>query len=161
MICFDDKNFVQNKFEPIHQTRIVKKIKDNLYERGYTYEQFMLLDETMSDGSQQLLVCFGWLIYHMKFIEKSMRMYLHSIANIDQVERLDHCTKTDLLNEIEQTIESNRKICIRLEQIEHDEINQMSTFEKQLCEYPHLISQVKNLAGVFLLELCFFLPFPF
>ena len=65
--------------------QMVKTIKENLYELGYNYEQFLQLDEQMKKGSRQLLICLGWLIHHMKLIEKCMRYYLDSISNTDQV----------------------------------------------------------------------------
>lgn len=65
--------------------RTVQTIKANLYEQGYTYEQFLLLDEQMIKGSRQLLICLGWLMDHVKLIETCMRYYLDSIAKSDQV----------------------------------------------------------------------------
>jgi hypothetical protein len=64
---------------------VVDRIKRDLYKRGYTYEQFLLLDNKMEKGSRQLLICVGWLMYHTKLIDKCMKQYLNSIANLDQV----------------------------------------------------------------------------
>ncbi|CAF4787609.1 unnamed protein product, partial [Rotaria sp. Silwood2] len=44
-------------------------IKSNLFTCGYTYEHFLSLDNKMEKGSQQLLICLGWLIYQMKLID--------------------------------------------------------------------------------------------
>ena len=39
----------------------------------------------MEKGSRQLLVCVGWLIYHIELIEKCMKQCLNSISNLDEV----------------------------------------------------------------------------
>jgi hypothetical protein len=64
---------------------IVDRIKRDLYKRGYTYEHFLSLDNQMKKGSRQLLVCVGWLIYHVKLIEKCMKRCLNSISTINEV----------------------------------------------------------------------------
>jgi len=69
----------------LYLDEIVDIIKNDLYKRGYTYDQFLLLDNNMKKGSRQLLVCIGWLIYHIKLIEKCMKQCLNSISNLDQV----------------------------------------------------------------------------
>lgn len=72
-------------FKSIILDQIVRSIKANLFERGYTYEQFSLLDEQMKTGSRQLLICLGWLIDHVKLIDKCIRYYLDSISKSEQV----------------------------------------------------------------------------
>lgn len=44
-------------------------MKNDLFTRGFVSQEFLLLDDEMRKGSRQLLLCFGWLIYQMKFIE--------------------------------------------------------------------------------------------
>ena len=56
-----------------------------MYKRGYAYESFLSLDNQMKKGSRELLVSFGWLIYHIKFIDKCMKQCLNSILNINEV----------------------------------------------------------------------------
>jgi hypothetical protein len=128
-----------------------------VYKRGYTYEQFLLLDNKMEKGSRQLLVCVGWLIYHTKLIDKCMKQYLKSISNIDQVclmfiekflfliSQMNDDDQCDPIKQIKETLRSNIKIRSRLQNIEHENLQEnhhMSSFERQLCQYPHLISQV-------------------
>jgi hypothetical protein len=62
-------------------------IKSDLYKRGYTYDHFLSLDNNMQKGSRQLLVCVGWLIYHLKLIEKCIK----STLNLDHVCQLIVC----------------------------------------------------------------------
>jgi hypothetical protein len=53
--------------------------------------------------------------------------------------------KYDLVRQIKQAMHSNSKIRSRLQAIEHDNFqnnHNMSSFEGQLGQYPHLISQV-------------------
>lgn len=120
---------------------IVDLIKRDMYKRGYTYEYFLSLDNQMKKGSRQLLVCVGWLIYHIKLIDKCMKQCLNSISNINE----DQNVKGDLIKQVKQAIQSNSKIRSRLRTLEHinfEENHRLSTFEEQLCHYPHLISQV-------------------
>lgn len=58
-------------------------IKDDLFTRGYTYEHFLSLDTKMLKGSRQLLICLGWLIYHIKLIENCMKQCLNSDSIFD------------------------------------------------------------------------------
>ncbi len=120
---------------------IVERIKGDLYKRGYTYEQFLSLDNNMGTGSRQLLICVGWLIYHSKLIEKCMKQYLNSISNLDQVNEDEY----DPIKQIKEIRRTNIKIRSRLRNIEHVNLqdhDHISSFERQLCQYPHLISQV-------------------
>ncbi len=64
---------------------MVDLIKRDLCKRGYTYDQFLSLDNNMQKGSRQLLVCVGWLIYHIQLIEKCMKQCLNSISNVNEV----------------------------------------------------------------------------
>ena len=58
-------------------------IKCDLFTRGYTYENFLVLDHKMESGSRQLLICLGWLIYQVKFIETCMENCLNSDSILD------------------------------------------------------------------------------
>lgn len=58
-------------------------IKNILFTYGYTYEQFLSLDNQMEKGSRQLLVCLGWLIYQRKVIEQCMQECLNSESILD------------------------------------------------------------------------------
>ena len=58
-------------------------IKSDLFTRGYTYEYFLSLDNKMQKGSRQLLICLGWLIYHIKLIEKCMEHCINSDSILD------------------------------------------------------------------------------
>lgn len=71
---------------------LVDLIKRDLYNRGYTYDHFLTLDNNMRKGSRQLLVCIGWLMYHMKLIEKCMKQCLNSISNLNEVCYIIHKT---------------------------------------------------------------------
>lgn len=51
-------------------------MKNDLLERGYTYEHFHSLDDQMKNGSRSLLVCLGWLIYNKRFIENCFEYLL-------------------------------------------------------------------------------------
>lgn len=76
-----------------------------------------------------------------------MKKYLNSITNIDQKDDGQY-VKYDLIEQIKQTINSNIKIRSRLQTLEcmnSEENSHLSSFESQLCQYPHLISQVNNL----------------
>ncbi|CAF3956922.1 unnamed protein product, partial [Rotaria sp. Silwood2] len=93
LIHFDSKptnqELFKDKFSQMSKEEIVNIIKRDLYKRGYTYDHFLSLDNNMEKGSQQLLVCLGWLIYHIKFIDKCMKLCLKSISNDNQV-HIDH-----------------------------------------------------------------------
>ncbi|CAF4444063.1 unnamed protein product [Rotaria sp. Silwood2] len=148
LIHFDSKptnqELFKDKFSQMSKEEIVNIIKRDLYKRGYTYDHFLSLDNNMEKGSQQLLVCLGWLIYHIKFIDKCMKLCLKSISNDNQIDK-DQDVKCDLIEQIKQAIRTNLKIRSRLQAIEHtnlQENNHMSSFELQLYQYPHLISQV-------------------
>lgn len=62
---------------------LVSSIKSELFTRGYTYEQFLQLDSQMKHGSQQLLICLGWLIFHLKLIETCMKKCLQTESVLD------------------------------------------------------------------------------
>jgi hemerythrin len=64
---------------------MVDEIKRDLYKRGYNYDHFLTLDNRMQQGSRQLLVCVGWLIYHIKLIDKCMKQCLNSLSNLNEV----------------------------------------------------------------------------
>ena len=65
--------------------QLVDTIKNDLYQRGYVYEQFLSLDAQMQQGSRQLLVCIGWLIYHLQFVEQCVEQCLKSMVKLDLV----------------------------------------------------------------------------
>ena len=65
--------------------QLVDTIKNDLYQRGYVYEQFLSLDAQMQQGSRQLLVCIGWLIYHLRFVEQCVEQCLKSMVKLDLV----------------------------------------------------------------------------
>ncbi|CAF1373937.1 unnamed protein product [Rotaria sordida] len=147
LIHFDsnptNQELFKNKFSQMSKDEIVNIIKDDLYKRGYTYDHFLSLDNNMEKGSRQLLVCLGWLIYHIKFIEKCMKLCLKSISNDNQTDK-DQNVKCDLIEQIKQAKRSNLKVRSRLQAIEHMDLQEnrhMSSFEIQLYQYPHLISQ--------------------
>jgi hypothetical protein len=62
---------------------LVYLIKNDLFTRGYTYEYFLSLDNKMQKGSRQLLICLGWLIYHIKLIENCLKQCLNSDSIFD------------------------------------------------------------------------------
>lgn len=59
--------------------RLVGLIKEQLNEQGYTYDHIRSLDEQMQRGSRSLLVCFAWLMHHLKFIDRCLEDALKSI----------------------------------------------------------------------------------
>ncbi|CAF1005748.1 unnamed protein product [Adineta steineri] len=141
MIHIDSDKISQNKFDQTPKDEIVDIIKRDLYKRGYTYDYFLSLDNNMQEGSRHLLVCVGWLIYHVKLIEKCMKQCLNSISNPTEIVENDKC---DLIEQIKQALHSNSKIRSCLRAIEHknpEDNHPMSSFESQLCQYPHLITQ--------------------
>ncbi|CAF3619149.1 unnamed protein product [Rotaria sp. Silwood1] len=147
LIHFDsdstNQEIFKNKFSQMSKEKIVDIIKHDLYKRGYTYEHFLSLDNDMKKGSRQLLVCLGWLIYHIKFIEKCMKLCLKSILN-DKQKGENQNIKYNLIEQIKQALCINLKLRSRLQTIEKmtsQENQHMSSFEKQLYQYPHLISQ--------------------
>jgi hypothetical protein len=75
---------MQNKpISYLYLDELVYMIKNDLFTRGYTYEYFLSLDNNMQKGSRQLLICLGWLIYHIKLIEKCMEQCLNSDSIFD------------------------------------------------------------------------------
>ncbi|UJR32081.1 hypothetical protein I4U23_019549 [Adineta vaga] len=146
MLHFDadatSHDFYKNKFNQTQKSDIVDIIKQDLFNRGYTYEHFLSLDSNMQTGSRHLLVCTGWLIYHIKLIETCMKQCLNSISNYN--DPIDEYNKYDLIERIKQALYSNSKVRSRLQTLEHNtnhDNHHLSSFEKQLCQYPHLISQ--------------------
>ncbi len=71
------------RFLYFYLDEIVYLIKNDLFTRGYTYEYFLSLDNKMQKGSRQLLICLGWLIYHIKLIENCMKQCLNSDSIFD------------------------------------------------------------------------------
>ena len=61
----------------------METIKNEVFTRGYTYDQFLTLDHRMQRGSRQLLLCLGWLVYHLRIIEKAMEQCLKSESVLD------------------------------------------------------------------------------
>ncbi|CAF1220509.1 unnamed protein product [Adineta ricciae] len=143
MLHFDDlatsQTFDNDKFTETPKGVIVDQIKRDLFNRGYTYEHFLSLDPNMQTGSQQLLVCVGWLIYHLNLIDRCMRQSLTSISDDN-----DKTDKSELIEQIKQTFYSNSKIRSRLlalDRIDNPDNRRFSSFELQLHQYPHLISK--------------------
>ena len=65
------------------EDELVETIKSDVFTRGYTYDQFLTLDNRMQKGSRQLLLCLGWLVYHLRIIEKAMEQCLKSESLLD------------------------------------------------------------------------------
>jgi hypothetical protein len=65
------------------EDELVETIKSEVFTRGYTYDQFLTLDNRMQKGSRQLLLCLGWLVYHLKVIDKAMEQCLKSESVLD------------------------------------------------------------------------------
>ncbi|CAF0912369.1 unnamed protein product [Adineta ricciae] len=146
MLHFDhlatSQNFDNDKFTQTPKGVIVDQIKRDLFNRGYTYEHFLSLDPNMQTGSQQLLVCVGWLIYHLNLIDQCMRQSLTSISDDN-----DKTDKAELIEQIKQTFYSNSKIRSRLQaldRIDNPDNRRFSSFELQLHRYPHLITKYIN-----------------
>ncbi|CAF4163384.1 unnamed protein product [Rotaria socialis] len=150
LIHFDSnpssQEITKDKFSQTQKDEIVNLIKNDLYKRGYTYDNFLSLDSNMQKGSRQLLVCLGWLIYHTKFIDKCIKLCLNSMSNKNKSDELQSL-KYDLIEQITQVKRTNLKIRSRLRAIEQKKLQQndrMSSFELELYQYPHLISQYLN-----------------
>jgi hypothetical protein len=103
-------------------------IKNDLFTRGYTYEYFLSLDSRMQKGSRQLLICLGWLIYHIKLIENCMTQCLNSdsIFDHDDTSSLyqvpEDCVKSspqekELIGQIKQAMRVNSKLRFSLRRL--------------------------------------------
>lgn len=106
-------------------------IKNDLFTYGYTYEDFLMLDNKMESGSQQLLICVGWLIYQMKLIEKCIEKCLNteSILDYDDTsllykvysDKVEHRNppplEKDLMGQIKQAMRINSKLRFRLRRL--------------------------------------------
>ncbi|CAF0993367.1 unnamed protein product [Rotaria sordida] len=153
-----------NHNEAVRFNELVNMIKSNLFTYGYTYENFLLLDNKMEKGSQQLLICLGWLIYQIKLIEKSMEICLNSdsifdyddtssLYKIDKIEHIKYSSQEkDLPGQVKQAMRLNSKLRFGLRRLHglvienanlqhqiHDSHN-MSSLEAHLCQHPHLLS---------------------
>ncbi|UJR14670.1 hypothetical protein I4U23_001663 [Adineta vaga] len=154
------------KFEQTPKDELVFSIKNDLFTRGYTYEHFLSLDSTMRKGSRQLLICLGWLIYHIKLIEKCMESCLNSDCILDyddtsllhqtddDIERMTHSLQDnkDLIGQVKQAMHLNSKLRFGLRRLhglvienaslQHQihECHNMSSLEAHLCQHPHLLS---------------------
>ncbi|CAF3189262.1 unnamed protein product [Rotaria sp. Silwood2] len=153
-----------NKFDQIPKDELVNMIKSNLFTCGYTYEYFLSLDNKMEKGSQQLLICLGWLIYQMKLIEKCMKECLNSNSILDyddtsslyKTVNIEHVKyppqEKDLVGQVKQAMRLNSKLRFRLRRlhglvIENANLqhqihgcHNMSSLEAYLCQHPHLLS---------------------
>ncbi|CAF4981589.1 unnamed protein product, partial [Rotaria sp. Silwood1] len=139
-------------------------IKSNLFTCGYTYEYFLILDNKMEKGSQQLLICLGWLIYQMKLIEKCMEKCLNtdsifdyddtnSLYKTDNIEQVKYSSQEkDLVKQVKQAMRLNSKLRFGLRRLhglvienanlQHQihSCHNMSSLEAYLCQHPHLLS---------------------
>ncbi|CAM4745380.1 unnamed protein product [Rotaria magnacalcarata] len=153
-----------NKFDQTSKDVLVEMIKSNLFTCGYTYEYFLALDNKMEQGSQQLLICLGWLIYQSKLIENIMEKCLNSDSIIDyddtsslyqnnKIERTKSSPlEKDLAGQVKQAMRVNSKLRFTLRRlhglvIENTNLqhqihgfHNMSSFEAHLCQHPHLLS---------------------
>ncbi|CAF1436501.1 unnamed protein product, partial [Adineta ricciae] len=154
-----------DKFNQTQKDELVFLMKNDLFTRGYTYEHFLSLDSTMQKGSRQLLICLGWLIYHVKLIETCMESCLNndSILDYDDTSSL-HPTdngservnnsfeKKGLIDQVKQAMHLNSKLRFGLRRLhglvienttlQHQihQCHNMSSLEAHLCQHPHLLS---------------------
>ena len=93
-------------------------MKNELFTRGYTYDEFRRLNEQMSNGSRQLLLAFGWLIHQMKFIEILMNecVQTDSILDFDDTSPLyqNASASTSSTNVEEKTLTGQVKQAMRI-----------------------------------------------
>jgi len=150
-------------FAQTPKEELVDTIKNDLFVRGYTYEHFLALDNQMQEGSRQLLVCVGWLIYHLKLIEQCMEQCLKSNSILDNDdtsslyhaidgEQIQYQPEKDLIGQVKQAMRANAKLRFglrRLHALVTENTNlqhqihtshQMSSFEAHLCQHPDLLS---------------------
>jgi hypothetical protein len=104
-------------------------IKNDMFTRGYTYEHFLSLDNKMEKGSGQLLICVGWLIYHIKLIGKCMEQCLNSDSILDhddtsslyQTEKMQSgnysSLENNLVGQVKQAMRVNSKLRFRLRRL--------------------------------------------
>jgi hypothetical protein len=76
----------------------------------------------MEKGSRQLLICLGWLIYHIKLIEKCMEQCINSnsildhddtssLYSIDKIESVKYSRQeNDLVGQVKQAMCLNSKL---------------------------------------------------
>ncbi|CAF1442640.1 unnamed protein product [Rotaria sp. Silwood1] len=168
ILHFDPINYNQqqiiNKFDQTPKDELVNMIKSNLFTCGYTYEYFLILDNKMEKGSQQLLICLGWLIYQMKLIEKCMEKCLNtdsifdyddtnSLYKTDNIEQVKYSSQEkDLVKQVKQAMRLNSKLRFGLRRLhglvienanlQHQihSYHNMSSLEAYLCQHPHLLS---------------------
>jgi hypothetical protein len=95
-------------------------IKSDLFTRGYTYEYFLSLDNNMEKGSRQLLICVGWLVYHIKLMEKCIEQCLksNSILDHDDTSSLYQVYKKRISQSIHSYI-YNRQKKLKVSNIHH------------------------------------------
>lgn len=129
----------KGKFQSLHyltfslsSDQLVNFIQNDLFTRGYTYEHFLSLDNQMLKGSRQLLICLGWLIYHVKLIDHCLEQCLNkdSIFDYDDTSALhlidkqnnDHriqpmLQEKDLINQVKQAMRINAKLRFTLRKL--------------------------------------------
>ena len=106
---------------------LIETVKNELFTRGYTNESFLILDNRMKSGSQQLLLAVGWLLFHSKMIELCVEQCLKSESILDfddttplhrqQFEMnelvgrdLESPEQTDLIAQVKQAMRLNSKL---------------------------------------------------
>lgn len=124
---------------------LVFTIKNELFTRGYTYEHFLSLDSQMHNGSRQLLICLGWLIYHMKLMELCIESCLNSDCLLDyddtsslyQSDEIDAAMTTphdnDLIGQVKQAMHVNSKLRFSLRRL-HGLVIENTSLQHQVRE---------------------------
>ncbi|CAF0775279.1 unnamed protein product [Didymodactylos carnosus] len=170
-----DENIVSKKFTQTSKADVIHLIKCELFQRGYTYDNFLDIKPDMKHGSRQLLVCVGWLIYHLKLME----IFIHnatSQSNILENEDTsvlhqellsnmalnENLPAHDIISEVKWAINLNNKLRYGLRRVYHLSIEKtklqheihsryrlsdkdISSLEAHLCQNPDLLENYVSL----------------
>ena len=130
---------------------LVNLIKNDLFTRGYTYEYFLALDDRMLKGSRQLLICLGWLIYHLKLIEMCLEQCLNkdSIFDYDDTSSLHFIDRNqltnknsledkDLIDQVKQAMRINAKLRFSLRKL-HGLVIENANLQHQVSPFLSLV----------------------
>lgn len=171
LLNFDRTNFSSQKlsidrFNKTKKNQLVTTMKNDLFTRGFISQEFLLLDDEMRKGSRQLLLCFGWLIYQMKFIEilSNESVQSDSIFDFDDTSALyansfvssstksKNVENSTLVGQVKDAMRMNSKLRFALRRLhglvienahlQHQvhQCHNMSSLEAFLCQRPHLLS---------------------
>lgn len=124
-------SFFHHSLTLLSSDQLVNLIQNDLFTRGYTYEYFLSLDNQMLKGSRQLLICLGWLIYHVKLIDNCLEQCLNkdSIFDYDDTSLLHLIDQKDiqinqrvsqekdLINQVKQAMRINAKLRFSLRKL--------------------------------------------